>query len=128
MAAERNGKRNSPILNALRGRCPRCGSGRLYSGYLKIADSCDACGLSFAGHDSADGPAVMIMLVLGFIVAGLVLAVELAFQPPFWVHALIWPPVVIFGALGLLRPFKSIFVGIQYKYRAVDREFPADDV
>lgn len=127
MAADGNGRQGSPVLNALRGRCPRCGKGRLYSGYLKIANSCDSCGLGFAGHDSADGPAVMIMLLLGFVVVGLVLAVELTYQPPFWVHAIIWPPVVIGGSLGLLRPFKSIFIGIQYKYRAVDREFPADD-
>ena len=127
MAAEESGEKTSPVLNALRGRCPRCGKGRLYSGYLKIANACDACGLSFAGHDSADGPAVMIMLLLGFVVAGLVLAVELAYQPPIWVHMVIWPPVVIGGALGLLRPFKSIFIGLQYKYRAVDREFPDDD-
>ena len=128
MAATGNGGQNAPVLNALRGKCPRCGNGRLFNGYLKIADSCDACGLSFAGHDSADGPAVMIMLLLGFVVAGLVLAVELKFQPPIWVHAVIWPPVVILGALGLLRPFKSIFIGLQYKYRAVDREFPDDNI
>ena len=128
MAATGNGGQNSPVLNALRGKCPRCGNGRLFNGYLKIADSCDACGLDFAGHDSADGPAVMIMLLLGFVVAGLVLAVELKFQPPIWVHAVIWPPVVILGALGLLRPFKSIFIGLQYKYRAVDREFPDDNI
>lgn len=128
MAATGNGGQNAPVLNALRGKCPRCGNGRLFNGYLKIADSCGACGLSFAGHDSADGPAVMIMLLLGFVVAGLVLAVELKFQPPIWVHAVIWPPVVILGALGLLRPFKSIFIGLQYKYRAVDREFPDDNI
>jgi uncharacterized protein (DUF983 family) len=127
MAAHGASPRSSPVLNALRGKCPRCGRGRLYEGHLKIADSCGACGLGFAGHDSADGPAVMIMLLLGFIVAGLVFAVELRYQPPFWVHALIWPPVVIAGSLGMLRPFKSIFIGLQYKFRAVDREFPDGD-
>ena len=126
MATEADRRLPSPVLFALKGRCPRCGRGRLYAGYLKVADSCEACGLSFAGHDSADGPAVMIMLLLGFIVAGLVAAVELLYQPPIWVHVVIWPPVVLGGALGLLRPFKSLFIGVQYKFRAVDQEFPDD--
>lgn len=126
MATDADRGTPSPVFFALKGRCPRCGRGRLYRGYLEVADSCTACGLDFSGHDAADGPAVMIMLLLGFIVAGLVAAVELLYRPPIWIHVILWPPVVLFGALGMLRPFKSLFIGVQYKFRAVDREFPDD--
>ena len=72
----------NPFLAGLRGRCPRCGEGRLFSGYLKIADSCEACGLDFRGEDAGDGPAVFIMFAVGFIVVPLALVAEVAFSPP----------------------------------------------
>ena len=114
------------VLFALFGLCPRCGRGRLFAGYLKVAEKCQACELDFAGHDAADGPAVFIILIVGFIVGGLALWFELAVEPPTWVHMVLWPPVIAVLALGALRPFKGAFIGAQYKYRAVDREFPPE--
>ncbi|MAF47786.1 MAG: DUF983 domain-containing protein [Rhodospirillales bacterium] len=117
---------SSPILFAIIGRCPRCGSGRLFSGFLTVRAECDHCGLGLTGHDAADGPAVFIILIVGFIVGGLALWFELAVEPPTWVHMVLWPPVIAVLALGALRPFKGAFIGAQYKYRAVDREFPPE--
>ncbi len=116
-----------PLCFALSGRCPRCGQGRLFSGYLEVAEKCQACGLGFSGHDAADGPAVLIIMLLGFVMAGLVFLLEFHYAPPFWVHAVIWPPFVLAGSLGALRPLKAMFIGLQFKYRSVDEEFPPDE-
>ncbi len=91
--AENSLETASPILSAIIGCCPRCGRGHLFAGFLAVAEACDYCGLKLGGHDAADGPAVFIMLIVGFIVAGLALWLELAFQPPTWVHMVIWPTV-----------------------------------
>ncbi len=115
---------DSPIKFATFGRCPRCGRGHLFAGYLLVADKCDVCALDLGGEDAADGPAVFIMLIVGFIVAGLALWLELAHEPPTWVHMLIWPPVILVLCLGALRPFKGAFIGVQYKYRSVDKNEP----
>ena len=114
----------SPVMSALCGRCPRCGGGHLFSGYLKVALSCPACGLDYAGHDAADGPVVPIMLIVGFLAAGGVLWLEFAFYPPIWFHMVIWPPVVLLLSLALLRPFKALFIGAQFKFRAEGDKFP----
>ncbi|HJO75221.1 MAG TPA: DUF983 domain-containing protein, partial [Rhodospirillales bacterium] len=75
----------SPLGAGLRGRCPRCGDGRLFESYLKITERCDNCGLGFGGHDVGDGPVVPAIMVLGGIIVGLALWVELAYQPALWV-------------------------------------------
>lgn len=108
----------SPFLAGLRGRCPRCGKGKLFSGYLTVAPSCSECGLDFSKVDSGDGPAVFIILFLGFIVVALALWVEVVYQPPYWVHLVLWLPLILIGSLGLLRPFKGVLIGLQYKHKA----------
>ena len=122
--SEHPSETTSPVKAALAGRCPRCARGRLFKGYLTVAPGCDVCGLDFAGHDSADGPAVLIILFLGFIIAGGAFWLEFTVAPPTWVHMVIWPPVILVLALGALRPLKAAFIGLQYKYRSVEREFP----
>jgi len=107
---------------ALAARCPRCGRGPLFDGYLRIAPACTNCGLSFAGHDTGDGPAFFIMLPLCLITAGLALVLEMSAQPPAWVHLILWP-VFIVGTIGLLlRPVKALMVGLQYRYRDVEND------
>jgi uncharacterized protein (DUF983 family) len=98
-------------------RCPACGQGRLYDGFLEIARRCDVCGLELSAQDSGDGPAVFVILILGFVVVGLALWTEVEFEPPFWVHALLWPPVILGGALLMLRPFKATLIALQYRHR-----------
>ena len=91
-----------------------------------MAGSCDFCGMDFAGHDAADGPAVFIMMFVGFIVAGLALWLELAFEPPVWVHLALWIPVILILSLGALRPLKGLFIGVQYKFRSDGEKFSTD--
>ena len=117
-------KTGSPILSAILGRCPRCGTGRLFSGYLKVAECCSACGLDNTGHDAADGPVVPIMLIVGFISAGGALWLELTLYPSIWVHLIVWPPIILLLSLALLPPFKALFIGAQFKYRADGDKFP----
>ena len=76
-------------------RCPRCGKGKLFQGFLTLRPRCEACGLDYAFADSGDGPAVFIILLAGFIVVGCALIVEFMYQPPFWLHALLWLPLIL---------------------------------
>jgi len=110
--------RLSPFATGLACRCPRCGRGRLYRGFLKVVERCPACGLDLSGADAADGPAVFIIFILGALVVPMALLTEAWFQPPLWVHMVLWGPVILLGAIALLRPFKAIMVAIQYRHRA----------
>jgi uncharacterized protein (DUF983 family) len=114
--------RASPVWAGLRCRCPRCDEGRLFSSYLKVAPKCTHCGLDYSAVDSADGPAVFIMLIVGFIVTFAALIVEIKIQPPLWVHAVLWIPLILGLSLGLLQPFKGIFVAIQLRHDAREGE------
>ncbi len=109
--------RTSPWRAGLLCRCPRCGEGPLFAGLLTVAPICKVCGLDLAAQDSGDGPAVFVILVLGALVVGLALAVELIFAPPLWLHMVLWPPVIVVGAIALLRPFKATLIAFQYRHR-----------
>jgi uncharacterized protein (DUF983 family) len=108
----------SVLSAALKGRCPRCGKGRLFKGYLALQPSCTACKLDFSGFEAGDGPAVFVILIVGAIVAGGALLTEVAFQPPYWVHALIWGPALVILSLAFLRPLKAGLIVLQYKHTA----------
>ena len=111
----------SPFKDGLSCRCPACGSGKLFQGILKVADRCSVCRLDLSAQDSGDGPAVFIILILGFIVVPLALVVEANFEPPLWVHAILWPPVILGGALLMLRPFKATMIALQYRHKTHER-------
>jgi len=108
----------SPVSAGLRGRCPRCGQGKLFKGFLDLQPKCNACGLDYSFADSGDGPAVFIMMIAGFVIVGLALWVEFTWHPPYWVHAVLWIPLVIILPLGLLRPLKGWLVAQQYRHSA----------
>lgn len=104
----------------MRCRCPRCGNGPLFRGFLTVADRCAACGLDLKSADSGDGPAVFVMFVVGPIVVALAFWVEFTFSPPYWVHMVLWGPAILAGSLALLRPFKATLIALQYRHRAGD--------
>ena len=83
------------IMTGLAGRCPRCRKGHLFSGFLNLRKECEACGLDYAFADAGDGPAIFVILISGFIVVGSALIVEVLYQPPFWLHALLWGPLIL---------------------------------
>lgn len=117
----------SPYRTGLLCRCPRCGEGPLYRGLLTVAPRCAHCDFDLGAHDSGDGPAVFVILILGAIVVALALITENAFAPPLWVHAVLWPPVILGGALGMLRILKSLLISLQYHHRAASFAAGADD-
>ena len=108
----------SPIRTGLACRCPRCGKGRLFQGFLALRPRCETCGLDFSFADSGDGPAVFVILVTGFIVVGAALYVEMVYSPPYWLHAALWGPLAILLPLLLLRSFKGVLIALQYKNKA----------
>ncbi|MEX6508096.1 DUF983 domain-containing protein [Jiella sp. M17.18] len=109
-----------PAKAGLRGRCPRCGEGKLFAGYLTTAPRCSHCGLDYEFIDSGDGPAVFVILIIGIIVCGLALFVEVSWNPPLWVHFILWIPLTLILALPLLRILKGLMIGVQYKNRAAE--------
>ena len=110
------------IWRGMRGKCPRCGVGRLFVGYLKIADNCDSCGLGFQGHDTGDGPVVPVLMIAGGIIVGLALWLEFAYAPPVWVHMAIWLPFSTVLTLGIMVPLKGMAVGLQYRFRSTEEK------
>jgi uncharacterized protein (DUF983 family) len=110
----------SPIRTGLACHCPRCGQGRLFQGFLNLRPSCQACGLDYGFADAGDGPAVFIILIAGFIVVGCALVVELRYEPPLWLHALLWLPLILATTLLPLRSMKGLMVALQYHHRAAE--------
>jgi uncharacterized protein (DUF983 family) len=108
-----------PAVSAgLAGRCPRCGQGRLFQGFVTLAPSCRNCGLDFAFADAGDGPAIFVTLFAGFILVGLALFVEVTWEPPYWVYFVIFLPVTLILCLGMLRPLKGVLIALQYRNKA----------
>ena len=112
----------SPYLAGLLGRCPSCGQGALFAGFLSLKKECDHCKLDYSFADAGDGPAVFVILFVGFIVVGGALYVELAYEPAYWVHAALWLPLTLILGLGLLRPLKALLVALQYRNKAKEGE------
>jgi len=107
-----------PVWQAmLRGamfRCPNCGKGALFNGYLAVVDRCAACGEELHHHRADDAPPYFTIVIVGHIIVGLVLSTEVAFAPPLWVHTVLWVPLTIIAALACLRPIKGAIVGLQW--------------
>ncbi|MEE2566012.1 DUF983 domain-containing protein [Hyphobacterium marinum] len=95
----------------------------MFAGFLRIAPSCDACGFDYSVADIGDGAAVFVMFVAGFVVVLPALFVEVAYQPPVWVHALLWLPLTLVVCLALLRPFKGMLFALQVKHKAEEARF-----
>jgi uncharacterized protein (DUF983 family) len=111
------------ILTGLSGRCPRCREGSLFKGFLSVGSKCEACGLDYGFADAGDGPAVFVILISGFIVVGAALIVEVIYQPPFWLHALLWGPLILVVTLLPLRLLKGLLIVLQYHHDAAEGRF-----
>ncbi|MBL4725437.1 MAG: DUF983 domain-containing protein [Rhizobiaceae bacterium] len=104
----------SPVSVGLKGICPRCGQGRLFAGVLTPAKGCMSCKLDYSFIDSGDGPAVFVIMIMGFVLLGLALAFDNMFHPPIWVHVIIWGPVIVISCLWTLRISKGFMIGLQF--------------
>jgi len=119
-------KHVSPLIAGLLARCPRCGKGPLFKNVLELRERCSGCGLDYRFIDTGDGPAVFAIFILGFLVLGLALYVEFTYEPPVWVHAVLWGALTPLIALGLLRLLKSGLIALQFKHQAEEGRVAQD--
>ena len=117
----------STVWAGLMGRCPACHKGKLYSGYLTLAPKCNVCGLDYDFADSGDGPAVFVILITGFIIVGAALLVEVFYQPPYWLHAILWGTLGLALPLLLLRSFKGVLIALQFRHKAEEGKLVSGD-
>jgi uncharacterized protein (DUF983 family) len=108
----------APFIAGALGRCPNCGEGPLFQGFLKVAPRCVRCGFDLRRADSGDGPAVFVIFIAGFIAAFGILVTEIFLRPPIWVHFVVWLPIAAALSLGLLRPLKGLMIAAQFVNRA----------
>lgn len=106
----------SPFATAIRCRCPQCGEGRLFAGFLKLRPRCESCGLDLGFAEAADGPAIFIIFIVGFLIMILAAIVEAMFHPPPFVHLLLWLPATVILSLLLMPPFKALMIALQYHH------------
>ena len=107
-----------PILRGLAAAARAAARASCSTGFLKVAPRCEHCGLDFSFADSADGPAFFVMSFSGFLVVFPALAVEVLFQPPYWLHALLWLPLILDHHHLPLRPVKGVLIALQYHHQA----------
>lgn len=94
-------------------RCPRCGQGPLFAGFLRIVERCGACGCDFRGLNTGDGAAVFVMQIAGAPVVFGALIVQIVYAPPIWLVAAAALPLVAALSLSLMRPAKGLMVALQ---------------
>ena len=113
----------SPLAAGLKCRCPECGEGQVFKGYLEMNEVCAACGADFGIADAGDGPAFFVMFAALIAIVPAAMLFELAFSPPVWAHAIIWPPIVMVFCMALLRPFKATLFALQWTHKAEEARF-----
>ena len=107
----------SALKRGLRGRCPRCGEGKLFRAFLKVDNTCSVCELDFTPHRADDLPAYLVIIIVGHIVVPVVLWVETNYSPPIWLQMSIYLPFTFIASLVLLQPVKGAVVGFQWAQR-----------
>src|SRR5687768_3991930 len=117
-----------PLASAVQGLCPRCGARGLFAGLVRFAPRCRACGLDYAAFNVGDGPAAFLIMIVGGLIVALAIITQLNFQPPFWVHILLWLPLTVGAVVGALRVAKGMLLALEYRNAAregrIDRREP----
>lgn len=111
----------SPYATGFACKCPHCGEGPLFSGFLKPVSICESCGTDLGFAANTEGPAVFIILIVGFVIVGAAALVEALFHPAPFIHLILWLPATVILALALMRPFKATMVALQYHHKVEDR-------
>jgi len=110
---------------ALKGLCPQCGAKTLFIGIVRFATRCRACGLDFSRFNVGDGPAAFLTFILGAVIVGLAIVLQLTVRPPIWVHVVLWVPLTVVATFMSLRIAKAAMIALEYRTRA--REGRIDD-
>jgi uncharacterized protein (DUF983 family) len=105
------------MKRGFRGRCPRCGEGRLFRAFLKVDNHCSACGLDFTPHRADDLPAYLVIVIVGHLLVPVILWIETDYSPPIWLQLSIYLPLTLIASLLLLQPVKGAVVGMQWALR-----------
>ena len=110
----------SPYAAGFAGKCPRCGQGALFDGFLSLRKNCDACGLDYAKADAGDGPAVFVIFIVGFFSVAIAFIARYAWYAPVWLAFLISAGVAVISILALLRPLKATLIALQFSNNAAE--------
>lgn len=108
----------SPFHTALTGACPSCGARSLFAGPVAFAPRCPACGLDYSAFNVGDGPAAFLTLIIGALMLGLAMALELTLRPPIWIHVILWLPLTIAAVIYGLRLAKGALLALEYRNAA----------
>ncbi len=108
----------SPFRTGISCKCPACGKGKLFKGFLDVEEAYSVCGQNLISIDSGDGPAIFVIFIVGFVIVGLAFWTEMTFSPPYWLQLVIWMPTILIASVGLLRPFKAVLIALQFKHKA----------
>jgi uncharacterized protein (DUF983 family) len=105
------------MKRGFRGRCPRCGKGKLFRAFLKVDNNCSVCDLDFTPHRADDLPAYLVIVIVGHILVPVILWIETDYSPPVWLQLSIYLPLTLIASLALLQPVKGAVVGMQWALR-----------
>ncbi|GGE16074.1 membrane protein [Polymorphobacter glacialis] len=108
----------APVANALRGRCPRCAQGKLFRTFIVFRPKCSACDLDYRAFNVGDGAATFLILIVGAIVTGLAMWLELTRSPAWYVHVALWVPLTIVLTVILMRVAKALLIALEYRHEA----------
>ncbi|KZL06711.1 hypothetical protein PsAD2_04224 [Pseudovibrio axinellae] len=117
MSTHQDRNTGEAVLRGMRCKCPSCGVGSAFNGYLEVKQSCDNCGEELHHHRADDAPPYFTIFIVGHVVVALAMWVEMAYVPPMWLHMAIWLPLTLIMALAFLRPIKGALVGLQWALR-----------
>ena len=110
--------RPGPLSTGLKMRCPYCGQGKLFDGFLSLQKSCSHCKAGFAAIDSGDGPAFFVMFLVSILVVIPAVIIEIQLSPPYWIYPAFFAPLALFLSIALLRPFKGVMIAMQVHFKA----------
>lgn len=108
----------TPTQVGLGGLCPRCGAKTLFSGFIAFAPRCSACGLDYGAFNVGDGPAAFLTTIIGTLATIAAVIVALAWNPPWWVHVLLWLPITLASVMVSLRITKGMLLALEYRNAA----------
>ncbi|MAW78901.1 MAG: hypothetical protein CMI63_01585 [Parvularcula sp.] len=107
----------SAMARGMAHKCPECGRGKLFSGYVKTRDNCPSCGLDLTGHRADDAPPYVTIIIVGHVMIPLALAMKQLFDPPITLQFAIWLPLIVLASWALLPASKGALIGLQWANR-----------
>jgi uncharacterized protein (DUF983 family) len=105
------------LRRGIRGRCPRCGRGRLFCAFLKVADHCSVCHLDFSGHRADDLPAYLVIVIVGHVLVPVILWIEMGYAPSLVFQLAVYLPITVLSSIALLQPIKGAVVALQWSLK-----------